>query len=158
MLTWRSYTIKKALFSIQRVKLINKKEFAKAVLDESIKTFVVYMALLILKITIYLAKKTHIALLIAKKVTISAEYIDFANIFKKKLAKVLPERIGINKHSIKLVNGKQPSYGLIYSLDLMDFQIFKTYIKTNLANNFIWYPNFPASALILIVCNLNSSF
>ena len=45
-LTWRSYTAAKALPTLKRVELINKKEFAKAVLDEESETFVVYVAAL----------------------------------------------------------------------------------------------------------------
>ena len=43
-LTWRSYTTAEALPTTKRVELINKKEFAKAALDEKSKTFIVYMA------------------------------------------------------------------------------------------------------------------
>ena len=35
-LTWKTYTIKKALPTTHQVELIDKKEFAKAALDESI--------------------------------------------------------------------------------------------------------------------------
>ena len=38
---------------------------------------------------IYPARKAQIALLIAKKITVPAKYVDFANKFLKKLAKVL---------------------------------------------------------------------
>lgn len=43
-LTWRSYITIEALLIINRVKLIDKRDFAKAVLDANLKTFVVYMA------------------------------------------------------------------------------------------------------------------
>ena len=65
-----------------------------------------HVASLTLNITIYLAQKTQIALLLAKKVIILAKHTDFANVFLKKLAKVLPERTGINKHAIKLGDDK----------------------------------------------------
>ena len=39
-LTWKSYTIAKALFTAKQVELINKYKFAKAVLDKNSKTFV----------------------------------------------------------------------------------------------------------------------
>ena len=45
-LTWRSYTAVEALSTTKRVKFINKKEFAKAVLDEESETFVVHVAAL----------------------------------------------------------------------------------------------------------------
>ena len=42
-LTWRSYTTKEALPTTWTVKLIKKKEFAKAILDDNIETFVVHV-------------------------------------------------------------------------------------------------------------------
>ena len=45
-LTWRTYTAAKALPITNWVKLIDKKEFAKATLDENSKTFVIYVAAL----------------------------------------------------------------------------------------------------------------
>lgn len=49
-LSWKSYTITKALSTISQVELIDKKEVAKAALDKNSKTFVVYIvALEILK-------------------------------------------------------------------------------------------------------------
>lgn len=45
------------------------------------------------------------------------KYIDYADGFLFELAKKLSENMGINKHSIKLEWGKQPSYKPIYSLD-----------------------------------------
>ena len=97
----------------------------------------VYVTFLTLKMSIYSAWKAQIALLIAKKITVLDEYADFAGFFLKKLAKILFERIGINKHAIKLVDDKQPLYGPIYSLGLVELETLKIYIKTNLANSFI---------------------
>ena len=42
-LIWRSYTTAEALPTTKRVELINKKEFAKAALDEKSETFVIYV-------------------------------------------------------------------------------------------------------------------
>ena len=44
--------------------------------------------------------------LLTEKITVLAEYLDFANIFLKKLAKVLFAQTGNNKHTIKLINNK----------------------------------------------------
>lgn len=57
--------------------------------------------------SIYLAWKAQIALFIIKKVNISAKYMDFANIFLKKLAKIFLDQFSINKHAIELENSKQ---------------------------------------------------
>ncbi len=45
-LTWRFYTIAEALPTTSRVELVDKKEFAKAALDENSETFVVHVATL----------------------------------------------------------------------------------------------------------------
>ena len=45
-LTWRSYTTAKTFSTTKWAELINKKEFAKAVLDENSKTFVLHVAAL----------------------------------------------------------------------------------------------------------------
>ena len=112
-------------------------EFAKAELDENIEAFVIYVSSLQLRIIIYLARKTQITLLLVKKVTVPAKYLDFANIFLKKFVNIILKQTGVNKHAIKLEKGKQSPYGPIYSLKLVELKTFKTYIKTNLANSFI---------------------
>ena len=84
-LTWRSYTAKEALPTTQRIQLIDKKEFAKAALDENIKAFVIHVSSLspVSKITIYPAREAQIVLLLAGKVTVPAKYSDFADVFSK---------------------------------------------------------------------------
>ncbi len=44
--TWRSYIAAEALPTTSKVEIINKKEFAKAALDEYSETFVVHVAAL----------------------------------------------------------------------------------------------------------------
>ena len=44
----------------------------------------------------------------------------------------------MNKHAIKLEEDKQPPFGPIYSLKPIKLKTLKIYIKTNLANGFIW--------------------
>ena len=55
------------------VELVNKKEFAKAILGKNIKTFVLYVSSLELKIKIHLAKKVQIVLLLAEEIIVPAE-------------------------------------------------------------------------------------
>ena len=107
-------------------------------LNENVEAFVVYVASVSSKIITHLVRKAYIALFITKKVIILAEYTDFANVFLKKLAKVLFKQTDINKHTMKLVENKQPSYKLIYSLGQIKLETLKTYIETNLPNSFIW--------------------
>ena len=121
----------------QQVELIDKKEFARAALDENFDAFVVHMVFFTSKMIIDLAQKAQIALLLGKKVTVLEKYSDFTNVFSKKLVEVLPECMRINKHAIELQEDKQLSYGPIYSLGLVKLETLKTFIKTNLANNFI---------------------
>ena len=150
-LTWKTCTIKEALPTICWVKLIDRKEFVTTVLDENIKAFVVYVSSLESRMTIHLARKAQLALLLVKKVTVLAEYSNFADMFSEQSANVLPERIGVNEHAIKLEEGKQPPYRPIYSLEPVELNTLKIYIETNLANSFIKALKSPAVAPILFV-------
>ena len=107
-LTWRSYTTNKTLPTIQKIEVNNKKEFAKVALNEKIEAFIVFISSLSLglKMTIHLARKAQITLLLVEKVTTLAEYSDFADIFSKKLAEVLSEQTRANKHVIVLNKSK----------------------------------------------------
>ena len=157
--TWRFYTTTKALPITWKVKFINNKEFAKIALDKNIKAFVVHVSCLDLKLrmTIHLAKTVQRALLLAEKVSVLAKYLHFANVFLKKLANVFPKQTRAKSHAIKLKQGKQPPYEPIYSLGPVELEIFKTYIKTNLANGFIKALKLQVSALILFVHKLDDS-
>ena len=95
--------------------------------------------------------------MLAKEVTVPIEYSDFADLFSKKSAEVLPERTGINKHAIKLEDGKQPPYRPIYNLGPLELETLKTYIKRNLANGFIQPLKSPADDLILFLRKPNAS-
>ena len=149
-LTWRSYTIAKALPNTKRVKLINKKEFAKAALDEKSETFVVYVASLNLIPEIHSDKTAQIASLLTEKVKILDKYSDFTDVFSEEKTLVLPERTELNEHAIDLEDGKQLSYGPIYSLGPMKLETLKTYIEIHLKTGFIRPSKSPASALILL--------
>ena len=66
-LTWRSYTVAEALPTTKRVEIIDKKEFAKAALDENVEVFVVHVTSF-LTMAIYPARETQIALLVIEEV------------------------------------------------------------------------------------------
>ena len=90
------------------------------------------------------------ALLFDKAPTeIMAEYSDYSNVFSAKNTTELPENTGMNEHAIELEEDKQPPFGSIYSQGPVELETLKTYIKINLANNFIRFSKFPAGALIL---------
>ena len=97
-------------------------------------------------------------MLLAKKVTVPAKYLDFTDIFLEKSANVLLEQIEVNKHNIMLKKGKQPLYRPVESLGLVELKTLKTYIKTNLANGFIQASKLPAGPSILFVHKSNTSF
>ena len=136
-LTWRSYTTAEALPSTKRVELIEKKEFAKAALDENSETFVIYVASLSLVPGIHPDRETQIALLPTKGVKISDKYSDFTDVFSEDKTLVLTERTEFNELAIDLEDGKQPPYRPIYSLGLVELESLKTYIKTHLKTGFI---------------------
>ena len=95
--------------------------------------------------------------MLAEKVTIFAEYADFANIFLKKSTELLPEHTGINENTIIVETDWQPPYKPIYCLTLVKLETVKTYIMTNQANDFICLSKSPAGAPILFVHKPNSS-
>ena len=154
---WRFYTTAKALPTTKRVELINKKEFSKAEFDKKSKTFVIHVASLNLTPRIHPDKTTQIASLLVEKVGILDKYSDFGNIFSEEKALMLPERTELNKHAINLEDGKQPSYGPIYSLDPVELETLKTYIETYLKIGFIRPSKSPVGASILFDKKLDGS-
>ena len=90
------------------------------------------------------------ALLFNKAPTeVLAGYSDYSNVFSVENTAKLPENTGMNKHTIKLKEDKQPPFGPIYSLGLVKLETLKTYIETNLANSFIRPFKSPAETSIL---------
>ena len=134
-----------------------KKQSVKAVLDKYFKACIFYIASFILEIIIHLVYRAQIASLLAKKVTILAKFLDFADVFLKDSAKTLLNWIGVNEHVIKFEKDNQLSHRPIYSLELVEFETFKTYIKTTLANGFIKASKSPTNAPIFPICKLNNS-
>ena len=116
-----------------------------------------HVTLLNSEMTIYPVREAQIASLFAKKITFPTKYNDFVNIFLKESAEVLLKQIDINEHAIKLEEGTQPPYRPTYSLDLVELEIPKTYIETNLANSFIRLSKSPAGAPILFIHKPDSS-
>ncbi len=120
-LTWRTYTAVEALPTTSRVKLIDKSKFARAALDENSETFVIHVSALEAT-TIHPFQAGQIAALQWDKAPtkIPAEYSDYADVFLSDLAIELPKNTGLNEHAIELVEGKQPRYGPIYALSLVE--------------------------------------
>ena len=95
--------------------------------------------------------ETQVGALLFNKAPIEVlvEYSDYSNVFLAEYTAELPKNTGINEHTIKLEEGKQPPFGPIYSLGLVKLETLKIYIKTNLANGFIRFFKSPTEALIL---------
>ena len=167
-LTWKSYTTNKALPTTKQVQLVNQKDFVIAALDADNETFVVHVAIRKReKITMDPEKKVQIeaqswsqsgtrsgvqvgALIFNKAPNeVPAEYSNYSNDFSAENAVKLPENIGIKEHAIELEESKQPPFGPIYSLGPVELEILKTYIETNLANDFIGLFKSPSRAPIL---------
>ena len=127
-------------------------------MDENSKTFVIYIAFFDLVPRIHPDRKAQIAFFLIKKVKILNKYSDFINVFSKGKVLILLECIELNEHAINLEDGKQPLYGPIYSLGLVELKILKTYIETHLKTGFIQPSKSLAGALILFDKKLNGSF
>lgn len=110
------------------------------------------------KILIHLAWKVKIASLITNKVVISAEYLNYIDVFVKASAVKLSKPYNINRYAINLQPSKQPLYGPIYYLGLMELTTLNTYIETKLAKQFICPFISLARLLILFIWKLDGSF
>lgn len=86
-LTWRNYTTTEILSITQRAKFIVKKKLTKLALDENVKTFVVFVTILLAMI-IYPNKKIQVSLLLADKILseICTQYWIDVNVFLYDLA------------------------------------------------------------------------
>ena len=90
------------------------------------------------------------ALLFDKAPTeVLAEYFDYNIVFSAENTAELLENIEMNKHTIRLEEGKQPPFGPIYNLGPVKLETLQSFIKTNLANGFIWPSKSPAGAPIV---------
>ena len=159
-LTWKFFTTNKALPTSKQVQLVDPKELVIAALDVDSKTFIVHMAIQEWeKMPLYTEKQAQVGDLIFNKAPteVPVEYSDYNNIFSAENAAELLENNGINEHTIKLEEGKQPSFGLIYSLGLLELGILKTYIETNLANGFIHPSKSPTKISIFFDWKPNGS-
>ena len=134
-------------------------------MDTNNKTFVVHMAIREReKMPMHSKKqaqnKAQVEVLLFNKASIEilVEYSNYSNIFSAEYLAEFPKNIKMNKHTIKLEESKQPPFGPTYSLGSVELETLKTYIKTNLANSFIWPSKFPARALILFNRKPDRSF
>lgn len=69
-------------------------------------------------------------------ICILSKYAEFANVFFKNLVVELPKHTKINNYSIDLIHGYEPLYKLIHSIQSVELETLKTYIKTNITNGY----------------------
>ena len=162
-----SYTTNKVLLTTKQVQLIDPMEFVIAALDVDSKTFVVHVAIwkqeempVHLKKRAQILDKAQVGVLLFDKAPteVPTEYSDDSNVFSVKNVAKLPKNTRMNEYAIKLEKRKLPLFGPIYSLGPVELETLKTYIKTNLANSFIWPLKSLASAYILFDWKSNRSF
>lgn len=140
--------------------MARKIEFAIIVLNLNDKTFIVYIAYFAsLDLKIHLFCRVQKAFLKTNEtfIAILANYINFISVLSLDLSVELLNYTIIKNYTFELIDDKQPSYELIYNLELIELEILKTYIKTNLANNFIKPFKFPINASILFIWKINNS-
>ena len=132
----------------RRVKIINKREFGVAAQNADDMIFVVHVEALaeLTNILIQLSYQAQVTALTSEETGIPAEYFDFSNVFSSDSAADLLGHPGINDHPTNLLNDKEPLYGLIYSLGLVELEMLKIYIKANLACGFIMPSKSPVGA------------
>ena len=176
-LMWRSYTTNKVLPISKQMQLIDQKKFVIMALDAGSKTFVMHVAIkeqkempvhserqAQIKTKVYIdaqgqsGAQVEVLLFNKAPIEIPTEYSDYSNVFSTENATELLENTGINEHAIKLEEDKQPSFGPIYSLGLVEWETLKTYIKTILANSFIHHSISSKGAPILFDRKQDASF
>ena len=87
---------------------------------------------------------------------VSSEYHEFADIFSKTKAEVLPPHRSYDL-KINLEEGAQSPVGPIYSLSASEQEALKEFIEENLNTDFIRPTSSPHGALVLFVKKKNSS-
>ena len=103
------------------------------------------------KMPMHSKKQVQVRALLFNKalIKVPVEYSNYSNVFSVEYVVEFPENTRMNEYAIKLKKGKQPLFGPIYSLEPVELDTLKTYIKTNLANGFIWPFKSPTEAPIL---------
>ena len=142
-----------ALLTTKRVEINDKNKLTAAALNADNKTFVIHIATLAKLTTMRIQPfyQAQVTVLISTEIRNFAEYSKFSDVFSLESAAKLPEYTGINDPPINLLDNKQLHYSPIYSLDLIELKLLKTYIEANLASSFISPYKSPSGTLILFV-------
>lgn len=154
-LSWKLIIISETLITIKWVELIEKKRFTIVAFSLKDEIFIVYIIFFAnSNLDIHLFCKTQLTFFFTDKtlIVISSNCINFTNMFFLKFATKLPKYIKMNNFPNNLIDGQQlPHYEHIYSLRSIKFKILKMYIKTNLANNFIWNSKLLVNTFIFFI-------
>ena len=149
----------------RRVELVGRKESAAAELEPKHEIYVVYVVSLnstslVAFLDVHSSRRPQKSGFIAEEAStkVLPEYLNFTDIFSLNLATELLEHTEINTNSIDLEEDKEPPYGPIYSLKPIELETLKTYIKTNLINDFICFSKSSANAPIFFDIKPNRSF
>lgn len=157
-----SYIAAKAFLTTRQIELVGKKVFAIKVFNLKNEIFIVYISSLFISNInkVYPFCRAQIALLKVDKtlITVFSKYYDFADVFYPELAAELLKHKKFNNYVINLVNGKQILYGPIYSLELLEVETLKTYIKIILAHSFIRSFKSSANTPIFLFASLMTLF
>ena len=94
----------------------------------------------------------------SEETRIPTEYSNFSNVFSSESMLELLEHTKVNNYFINLLDTKQPSYGLIYSLWPVELEILKIYINANIASSFIKSSKSATCTLIPFIQKKNNSF
>ena len=78
-----------------------------------------------------------------------AEYYDFLDVFLKSNADILPKHRPGYDHSIELMEGKTPTWGLLYSMSADELKVLKAYIEKMVDKGFIQASSLPAASPVL---------
>lgn len=156
-----SYTTGEILPITIQIKLIEEKEFAISVLDLKPKAFVIHVAAFSVNSSnkMHLLRRAWIAQLKVDETftKVPTKYANFVDVFLAKLATKLSKHMGINHHTIELVDDQQPPYCLIYNLGVVELEILNIYIENNLISGFIKPSKFPSRAFIFFDKKSNRS-
>lgn len=156
---YMSFITVKTLIMTKWVKLIRKKKFVAVGLGPNEKIFVVYILAFNLDSRIHLSCIFQLAFLSIQNTLITGfyKYSDFANIFSLEFVVELSKHTEINNYLTNPIHSWKRLYKSIHNFGLVKLETLKLYIKTNLANGFIWALKLSVRAPIFLVENSKRS-
>ena len=164
-LRWRTYITEEAFPTTKYVKLVGKKEFATAALNQEPEIYVVYVAsfsstslvasLGSTPLNVYPFRRPQIFVLITKETLtkIFNKYADFEKVFSVDLSSKIFKYTRIYNYTIKLFDGQQPPYSPIYSLGPVNWRFWRLILRSIQPIVLLDYP----SPLLILPSSLTKS-